>query len=153
MFAVTETQRNPIDQAIDARRRQLGWRWKDVYDRSGLSQETVRQIRHGLRDEAARTTDSEPRLEDALGWTRGSIQAIREGGRPTLADDSSRHLAAVDQPAETYPDVVGDDPFFQHIWDYAAPEAERIGAIQGVLLVRQLASGRQAGAMDESRRA
>src|SRR5712664_2771440 len=29
------------------------------------------------------------RLEDALGWRRGSVQAILEGGEPTLVDTAS----------------------------------------------------------------
>lgn len=156
MFAVPETQRNPIDQAIDARRRQLGWRWKDVYDRSGLSQETVRQIRHGLRDEAERTTDSEPRVEKALQWKRGTIQAIRDAIRQGREPDLSQAavgLAVVDD-APGYPDFVGDDEFFQHIWDYTAvSEIERRGAIRGAQMARDLAAGRRAEAMGDARRA
>lgn len=113
-------QQHPIGAAIDKRRKELGLRWKDVYEQSGLSQETVRQIRNGNKP-AVRTTDSEPRLEAVLRWRRGSIQAIREHGEPTpLPDDADSPAPA---PPADYPDWVGDEAFFRYIYDYPGPDA------------------------------
>lgn len=51
------------------------------------------------------------------------------------------------RPAEaeverSYPDFVGQDPFFRHIWDFdQAPEADRQAAIQGATGYRAMAIG------------
>lgn len=122
--------KHPLDAAIDTRRRELGLRWKDVYDRSGLSQETVRKIRHGLRDDPERTTDSEPKLEDVLHWARGSIQAIREDRAPTALDDDT-----------DYPPWAAGDPFFEHIYRGPASDEEKMIAVRAVKTVREAHSG------------
>lgn len=133
MYVVPQERqdRHPIGVAINQRRRGLGLRWKDIYQASGLSQETVRQIRNGRTP--SRITDSEARLEDALRWQRGSIQAIRDGREPTP-------LAGTPGAPAAYPDWVGDNQFFRHIYDYAGPDADEQDkrvAIRAVVFARE----------------
>lgn len=141
----SDQRKHPIDIAIDARRNQLRLRWKDIYDRSGVSQETLRKIRNGLRDDAQRTTDKEAQVEDALGWDRGSIQAIREGREPVVISDRPGRATSAPNPAREYPAEVAGDAFLRHIYDYAGEDASdlvRDAAIQGALLGRRMEAER-----------
>ncbi|MEV5710076.1 hypothetical protein [Actinoallomurus sp. NPDC052274] len=73
-----------IGKLIDQRRRELGYaRWRDLADAAGVSHETIRKIRRGIRDATTHGTLTESKLEDALQWARGSLQTIDEGGEPT----------------------------------------------------------------------
>jgi len=71
-------------------------RWRDLAAKAGVSEETIRQIRIGGRDGAERYTASETKLETALGWQAGSIDAIRHGGTPTplTQDDLEERILA-----------------------------------------------------------
>lgn len=89
-----------IENALDARRLELGMTWRAIWQRAGISVETLRQLRMGEPVNAL--TDA--RVEAALAWAPGSIATIREGGTPTphapTADSHStpdvvRHLFQV----------------------------------------------------------
>jgi hypothetical protein len=150
VFAVPEQEdKHPIDAAMDARRRQLGLRWKDIADEARISEDTLRKIRYGLRDDPARTTDSEARVEDVLGWARGSIQAIRENHPPAVIADGARPPAS---SIAEYPDWVAGDPFLEYIYDYGGPEraedqvlnAEKLIATRAVVMHRDASDPRRA---------
>lgn len=76
-----KSARDRLAQHLDERRLDLGMKWADVAANSGLTTETLRQVRSGssaIRPLTARA------IELALGWTRGSVQAVLQGGEPTL---------------------------------------------------------------------
>lgn len=68
---------------MNERRLQLGMEWKDVATKTGVSYETLRNLRLGKRKASELTIR---RLEDALQWKHGSIDAILAGGDPTPAE-------------------------------------------------------------------
>jgi transcriptional regulator with XRE-family HTH domain len=65
---------------MDARRRDLRLTWDEVATRAGINRETLRQIRIGNGDIRPLSATG---IEDALGWDRGSIEAILAGDKPT----------------------------------------------------------------------
>lgn len=83
--------------AVKARRDYLRLTQTDVASRGGPSLPTIQSI------EAARTDRYKSRtlhdLEDALGWTRGSVDLVLEGKEPgllvTQGDEASSVIAAV----------------------------------------------------------
>lgn len=56
--------------------------WRDVSRVAGMSYEGLRAIRRGDRQPTAMT---KARLEDALRWAGGSVDAILAGGEPAEA--------------------------------------------------------------------
>lgn len=73
-----------LDVALERRCDQLDMTWTELAAVSGVSEVTLRALRRGDNKPSART---KRRLEDALQWERGSIQAILEGGEAIpLAD-------------------------------------------------------------------
>lgn len=139
---------------MDARRKQLRLRWQDVAERAGVSKETIRLLRKGARDESVRATETETKLEAALGWATGSIQAIRDDREPTLLADAA--AARSSYPDVIYPDVVGADPFFRYIWDYPGDDATELDkqiAIRSTQMNRQVTSEAAAGSQAELRQA
>lgn len=132
-----------LDVLMNQRRREFRLRWRDVADRAGLSEETIRQLRKGSRDESVRATDTEPRVEDALRWRRGSIQRIRDGLDPLPLPESEPAAEPQAQPARTYPDWVPDDELCRYIFDGPGPEWERRAAIQSVVMYRELENRRE----------
>ena len=73
-----------LGQAIRAASKAKDWLQEDLITHSGISRSTIQRLWKG---EAAvrpsRRTQSD--LEDCLGWTRGSVMAILNGGDPTRA--------------------------------------------------------------------
>lgn len=65
---------------MDARRRELRLRWRDVADAAGISYETLRTIRRGHYDGMRPLTETG--IEQALRWAPGSIATILAGGAP-----------------------------------------------------------------------
>lgn len=127
--------RTSLDVEMDARRRELGLRWRDVADRAGLSEETIRLLRRGAREESIRATDTEAKIEEALGWLPGSIRNIRHGLPPTVAE-TERRFDIIGSTASGYPTDVAGDRFLESIWDQPALEDERRAAIDGVIAYR-----------------
>lgn len=120
---------------MDARRRELGLRWRDVADRAGVSEETIRLLRRGARDASVRATDTEAKVEEALGWADGSIREIRHGRGPTVVEPD-RRFGIIEPTISDYPTDVAGDSFLKSIWDQPALEDERRAAIDGVIAYR-----------------
>lgn len=118
---MTISQPTRIDAAMDQRRKQLRLRWRDVADRAGVSEETIRLIRKGARDESVRETDTEAKVARALGWAPGGIQALREGRQPTLLLDAETQTPS-SRFREDPPSWIVDDPALMWIWDGYARE-------------------------------
>lgn len=58
--------------------------WRDVASAAGLSYEALRSIRRGTRTPNAITRS---RVEDALQWAPGSVEAVLADGAPTARAD------------------------------------------------------------------
>jgi transcriptional regulator with XRE-family HTH domain len=69
-----------LDAAIDARRLDLDLSWKDLADRAGISDVSLRNFRKGRSEP---NPLSKHRIEDALAWHHGSVDEILSGGDPT----------------------------------------------------------------------
>jgi transcriptional regulator with XRE-family HTH domain len=78
-MAAMETTAQRLDRLMDARRLELGLRWKRLADDAGISQQTMLQLRKGHTVSDLTIT----RAERALEWAPGSISAILDGGDPT----------------------------------------------------------------------
>ena len=76
-----------LDAALDARRIDLDLSWKDLAATARTSEPTLRAFRSGARRPTGLT---QRRLEDALGWESGSIDAVLDGGQPTPAETEAR---------------------------------------------------------------
>lgn len=72
-----------LDAALDARRLDLDLSWKELAVVAKTSEPTLRAFRSGMRRPTGRI---QRRIEDALRWEHGSIDAILEGGDPTPVD-------------------------------------------------------------------
>jgi transcriptional regulator with XRE-family HTH domain len=75
-------QHERLAGAIDARRLQLGLSWVQLSEASGVSDVTLRNIRRGRSEPNALTAH---KIETALGWAPGSVEALYEGGQATPA--------------------------------------------------------------------
>lgn len=137
MLLVSDSQPNPLAEAIDTRRQELGYhRWRDLADAASISVETLHQIRKRTDPPTTRQMPAEHRLETALQWTRGTMQALRE----------HRPLPTADESPVDYPDIA-NDATLRAIWDLdELDEEERKGAIIGVRIVREQ---RRGGAQSE----
>jgi transcriptional regulator with XRE-family HTH domain len=81
-MAITQEQRQRLDQVMNTRRLDLGITWRDVASRAGLSYEALRRLRTGdggIRDLTA------AKISRALEWTPGSVDAVLGGGEPAPA--------------------------------------------------------------------
>lgn len=65
---------------MEQRRVELRMSWRDVTKAADMSYEGLRAIRRGERHPTAVTKG---RIEDALRWAAGSIDAVIAGGSPT----------------------------------------------------------------------
>lgn len=70
-----------LDQAMERRRVALRLSWRDVAREAGLSYEALRAVRRGDRSPSAITR---ARIEEALGWDSGSVDAILAGGNASI---------------------------------------------------------------------
>lgn len=69
-----------LDEALDERRVDLDLTWRELADAARMSEPALRAIRRGTYTPSRRT---KRRLEQAMNWQPGSIDAIFEGGEPT----------------------------------------------------------------------
>ena len=75
-----------VARAINERVSELGWRQRDLIERSQVSPAIVREIqRHSVeRRRSARTLES---LSITLGWHPQHLEALLHGQRPPAADE------------------------------------------------------------------
>lgn len=84
-------ERAALAAAMETRRADLRIKWQDVARRADISIATLGRVRRGEGD---LTTDTKYGLEDALRWTRGSIDAVLAGGTPTARESNPAPAAA-----------------------------------------------------------
>lgn len=114
-----------VDSWINERRIELDLQWDELAARVGIS----RQALSDIRKKGSGRSSNIQKLEDALGWTRGSIARIRAGGSPTVIVTAEERPAVV---AEEEPPPVDDEMleslrFIRHnlVDDVPAEEVER----------------------------
>lgn len=75
-----------VSNAINSRIAELGWRQRELADRSGVSQAIVREVQHNTveRRRSARTLES---LSVALGWHPQHLDSVLRGRRPPEVDE------------------------------------------------------------------
>lgn len=75
-----------VAAAIDGRVKELGWRQRELAERSQVSQAIVRELQHHTveRRRSARTLES---LSVTLGWHPQHLAAVLHGRRPPDADE------------------------------------------------------------------
>jgi hypothetical protein len=78
-----------VAKVINERVHELGWRQRDLVERSHVSPAIVREIqRHTVeRRRSPRTLES---LSITLGWHPQHLDAVLHGGRPPASDDPTR---------------------------------------------------------------
>lgn len=125
----------PVEAALKARIRLGERRWRQIEDGSEGRGKPLRATDKTLAHMAAVVSLSPEQL----------IEVDR-----TEAAEILREILRVEvkaQPADAeidriYPDFVGEDRFFRHIWDFdQVAEADRQAAIQGAVGYRSMASG------------
>lgn len=75
-----------VADAINGRVNELGWRQRELAERSRVSQAIVRELQHHTveRRRSARTLES---LSVTLGWHPQHLDAVLHGRRPPAADE------------------------------------------------------------------
>jgi transcriptional regulator with XRE-family HTH domain len=70
-----------VSKAINERVAELGWKQRELAERSHVSQAIVREIQHHTveRQRSARTLEA---LSVALGWHPGHLAAVLQGRKP-----------------------------------------------------------------------
>lgn len=81
-----------LSEAMEKRRLELRMKWTQVADRAGMSQAGLGAIRRGERSPSPLTR---ARIEDALLWGAGSIDAILAGGDPVKSSPAAGVSTAV----------------------------------------------------------
>lgn len=84
MGAMNEQPPHRLDRIMNVRRLDLDLDWKDVADAAGIAIQTLDAVRKGKNRPTERT---QRRIERALQWAPGSIDAVLAGGDPTPIDD------------------------------------------------------------------
>jgi lambda repressor-like predicted transcriptional regulator len=92
-FAKLRTNNEGVElaEAINKRLSELAWSLEEFSRQSEVSSSTLRRMVKGTKDEAS--MPRERRIERALGWKPGSIEAIRAGEEPELLDQPKEHTA------------------------------------------------------------
>ncbi|WP_158079238.1 helix-turn-helix domain-containing protein [Actinomadura sp. CNU-125] len=89
------SRRDRVARYVIARRGQLGVSQRELADRAGLNPKTVFDVEQGKRSTTPKTHQ---KLEPALGWERGDLARIAEGGYPVTGplpgDDLDGVIAA-----------------------------------------------------------
>jgi hypothetical protein len=81
-----------LDEALEARRIELGMEWVDVAEAAGRSAETIRSWRRG---ESRPRAVNKRKLERAMNWAAGSIDAVLAGDNPVPLESAQTSNTAV----------------------------------------------------------
>lgn len=96
-----------LDTVLNQRRVELGLTWRDLSKSARISYEALRAFRRG---EYRPTELTARRLDEALHWEPGSVEALLDGGSPTPVqesrppgDEADPHAAAIAAILQTLP--------------------------------------------------
>lgn len=87
MTEIDGSARKHLGEVVAARRARLGLSVTKAAERAGISRNTWSSVESGTKDTEAYVLGS---IEGALYWEPGSIDAILDGGEPTVRADSPR---------------------------------------------------------------
>lgn len=82
-----------LDHAIEARTIELGISYVELAARAGISDVSLRNLRKGRANFRPRNLR---KLETALDWAPGSIDAVLDGGDPTISGATRPAMSADD---------------------------------------------------------
>ena len=97
-----ETPDTALGRLMDEQRNELGLLWEDVAELSGLSRQTLFDIRKGHVDYHRMRSRTRRKIEQAFQWERGSIEEfVLTGKRPVsvLVDDEEESRVPGAEPA------------------------------------------------------
>ncbi|MDX8050437.1 hypothetical protein SK571_13680 [Lentzea sp. BCCO 10_0798] len=114
-MAIDESARQRLDDAMDARRLDLGLEWREVAEQGGISYETLRAARRGTSNIPTKTRRA---IERGLRWSPGSVTEVLAGRQPVpegralmtgeIAEGRERILSATPQQLVDMRSVVAD---------------------------------------------
>jgi hypothetical protein len=105
---ITRAARTALEQAMNAKRLDLGITWREVSVRAGVAYETVRNLRAGPSGVDQLTLR---KLDKALGWDGGHLEKIAaKASRARFTDEQNGLMQAFPDAADdAIDDADGDD--------------------------------------------
>jgi transcriptional regulator with XRE-family HTH domain len=96
-----------VAAAIKERLLELGWRQRELADRSHVSPATIREIQHHTveRRRSPRTLES---LSVTLGWAPDYLSAVLVGGKPVNGGPPTGTLASMDERLQEITRILHD---------------------------------------------
>lgn len=85
-----ESPSDRLDKAMEGRRLDLGLSWNDVAVAAKVSIATLRAIRRGTNQPSQLT---KRRIDEALRWASGSVDALMTGGDPKPIEQDNDDLS------------------------------------------------------------
>jgi transcriptional regulator with XRE-family HTH domain len=120
-----------LDAAMDRRRLDQGMSWRELSNAAHIADVTLRNIRRGRNRPTAL---NKRRIEDALGWEHGSIDAILAGGEPRPLGAQLSDRAHADDTLT----VMKQDPELQQLFDEAQDDPVLRAALLSVARLREV---------------
>jgi hypothetical protein len=117
--------RKRLDQLMEARRIDLGMTWVEISERAGYSTHHVWCIRKG---KARINVDAKVKIERAMSWPAGTVDAILTGAQinpKTLSSDHRPNGAVVEQIAEILAGLRTDIDLLLSLSRQLRPQDER----------------------------
>lgn len=100
-----DPNRERLSERMEDRRKELRLKWTQVGRRGGMSPQNLLRIRNGV---ISITEDAADSVEDGLFWARGSVQAILDGGEPTLLRAVRETRRRARMPIDPVTSPIGD---------------------------------------------
>ncbi len=94
-----------LARLVKARREELELTQREAADLAGLGLSTWQGVEYGKRNGVGRETRHG--VEDALGWTRGSVKAVIDGHDPEVRNDDDAAKPTIEKPSDVRT-MVGD---------------------------------------------
>jgi hypothetical protein len=115
------------DKLMDERRQQLDMMWKDVAATAKMSYQSLLDFRQGKTNPRRLT---KRRIDAALRWDAGSLQAVLEGGDPTPLPEERAAIQAVEASEQGW---ILSDPRARAILAADVPLAERVQGVRDLI--------------------
>lgn len=103
-----------LEAHMNLRRLELRLTWAEVADRAGISRDTLHRVRRGKDPNVRDLTKAG--IENSLGWSPGSVDAVLAGGEPTPVEEWTVRRAPLWDPAAGEPPGELRDDNEIYIW-------------------------------------